>query len=147
MRPVIGSDQWRGNWQVLCRPGAVCLRPGPRIGTRRAAVGEALALPMGTPVVLLARAPGAAGRCRRFAARAGIELEREYLAFPSAARPGFLVEDAPAATRFFLETLPPPPRPLVGPVVEAAIGAIRLLGPWRLLRGLSPGRVAVGRRV
>lgn len=100
----------------------------------------------GTPVVLHASAPGAALRCRRFAARAGIELEREYLAFPSAARPGFIVEDDPTAARLFLATVPPLPRPVLGTLTEIGLAAVRRLAPWLMLRMLAPGRIAVGRR-
>jgi hypothetical protein len=105
-------------------------------------------LPAGTPVVLSAVAPGAIGRCRAFAADTGIELEGEYLAFPTASAPAYLVEDAPATVRVFVKTmLVAPPRGFFTPVIEAAVVLLRALSPWRLLRVVAPGRVVVGRRL
>jgi hypothetical protein len=95
----------------------------------------------------VASAPGAAGRCRAFASAAGVELEREYLAFPSAAAPAYLVEDAPAALRLFVENiLVAPPRVPFSRAVEGALSLLRRSRSWRTVRTLAPGRVAVGRR-
>jgi hypothetical protein len=144
---VIGEKRWRDNWLVVSPDGSqrVDLRRGrPQ---RRAQSESVRALPAGTPVVLFATAPGAIGRCRSFASEAGIEVEREYLAFPNAAAPGYLVEDAPASVGLFVETfLVAPPRSRFATPLEAAFGLLRRLGSWRLIRMLAPGRVAVGRR-
>jgi hypothetical protein len=144
---VIGEERWRGNWLVVSPDASLRVdlrrtRPG-----RRAQSHAIRDLPAGTPVVLFAAAPGAVGRCKSFASDAGIELEREYLAFPSAAAPGYLVEDAPASVGTFLNTfLAAPPRiPFSGPL-EAGLSLLRRLGSWRLIRAIAPGRVAVGRR-
>ena len=68
-------------------------------------------LPPGSPVVLVASAPGAIRRCRSFAAATNVNLESEYLAFPSASAPAYLVEDDPAPLRLFVKTiLVAPPR-------------------------------------
>jgi hypothetical protein len=105
-------------------------------------------LPTGTPIVLSAVAPGAIGRCRSFAAKTGIEVDGEYLAFPTASAPAYLVEDAPAAVRVFVKTmLVAPPRGFFTPVIEAGVALLRTLSPWRLIRAIAPGRVVVGRRL
>ena len=104
-------------------------------------------IPPGTPVVLCASAPGAIGRCRRFAADAGVQLEREYLAFPSAGSPAYLVEDAPSTIGVFVKTvLVTPPRTPLSTPIEACLGLLRALSPWSLIRRIAPGRVVVGRR-
>ena len=76
-----------------------------------------------------------------------MELEREYLAFPSAAAPAYLVEDAPAPVTVFLRTvLVAPPRSRLSPIIEPALGAVRALNPLWFVRAVAPGRVVVGRR-
>ena len=102
---------------------------------------------MGTRVVLSASAPGAAARCRAFASAAGIELEREYLAFPTAAAPAYLVEDTPAPVRLFVtNVLMAPPSTRFALPMEIGLGLLRRLKSWHLVRALAPGRVVVGRR-
>lgn len=134
------ADRWRDNWRAVGAPGAVRVELG-----RRAPRGHLEVALRGTEVVVSASAPGALRRCRTFARRAGIQVEREYLALPSAAAPCYLVEDASAPVRFFLErVLAPPARPAIAMPVVAAL---RLLPPWRLVRRLAPGRVIVGRCV
>ena len=139
--------RWGGNWLVLSPPGAVRVDVGRSPPKRRVRAQEIRALPPGTPVAMCASFPGAIGRCRAFASEAGVEPAREYLAFPSAAAPAYLVEDAPATIRFFLRTLlaVPPGTPLSAPI-EALLHIVRAFGPWRLIRRLAPGRVVVGRR-
>jgi hypothetical protein len=108
------------------------------------------ALAAGTPIVLCASAPAAIARCRAFASKAGVELEREYLAFPSAAAPGYLVEDAPAPVRVFVQTVlvtPPRTRTALSTPIGVGLSVLRALNPWRLIRAIAPGRVVVGRRV
>jgi hypothetical protein len=144
---LIGAERWRTNWRVASPPGAVEV-PMPRSAARRRRLAHMIReLPAGTPVVVLAPAPGAARRSRSFAARAGVELDREYLAFPSAAAPGFLIEDAPATVRAFVDGfLVAPPRPVLSAAIDAALGLVRAISPWRLVRVLAPGRVVVGWR-
>ena len=104
-------------------------------------------MPIGTPVVLMASGPGAGRRSRRFAAGASISLEREYLAFPSAAAPAYLIEDSSAAVRIFVtQVLVAPPGTRLSAVIDAAIAVLRASSLWRLVRALAPGRVSVGRR-
>jgi hypothetical protein len=144
---VIGAEQWRGNWRVASPPDAVEV-PLPRSAARRRRLGHTIReLPAGTPVVMLASAPGAARRTRAFASRAGVKLEREYLAFPSAAAPGFLVEDGPASVHTFVDSfLVAPPRSPLSTSIDRGLGLLRAMKAWRLVRALAPGRVMVGRR-
>jgi hypothetical protein len=101
----------------------------------------------GAPVVLATAAPGARRRCRRFAAEAGIVPEREYLAFPTAAAPGCLIEDARPTIGLFLDSvLVVPPRAPLAPALRAAVALLRAARAWRLLRVAAPGRVVVGWR-
>ena len=147
---MIGEERWRNNWLVISPPGAVRvdLRWSP--AERRASKRMIRALAAGTPIVLCASAPAAIARCRAFASKAGVELEREYLAFPSAAAPGYLVEDAPAPVRVFVQTVlvtPPRTRTALSTPIGVGLSVLRALNPWRLIRAIAPGRVVVGRRV
>jgi hypothetical protein len=105
-------------------------------------------LPPGAAVVLRASAPGATARCRRFAAQTGLRVEREYLAFPSAGAPAYLVEDAPASVDAFVEkVLVAPPRMPFSTALEVCLSILRAVGARLLMRAVAPGRVVVGRRV
>ena len=119
-----------------------------RSAAGRRSLGRALRdLTPGTVVVLRATGPFARRRCRSVAAAARLELEREYLAFPSAAEPAFLVEDASAPIGVFVRSLlVAPPRTAASLPLEGAFGVMRGLNLWRLVRALAPGRVVVGRR-
>jgi hypothetical protein len=105
-------------------------------------------LAAGTPVVLCAAAPFARRRLRRIARTGGVELQREYLAFPSVDAPAYLVDDARQPIRLFIEhALVVPPGMRVPLPVSFAVTAARRLRPARLLRLFAPGRLAVGRTV
>ncbi len=140
-----GENRWRENWRAIAPPDAVLLQL-PR-GQPKRTLGLALAtLAPGTPVVLQASAPGAIRRCRSFAMRTAIEVEREYLAFPSAVAPAYLVEDAPDSARlFFGSVLTAPPRPRFSRLFATGLWALRKLASWRGLRFIAPGRMVVGR--
>jgi hypothetical protein len=144
---LIAAERWRDNPLAVGRPGAVRVELARGSATRKAQARLVRDLPSGSPVLLSASAPGARRRCRTFAAKAGVTPEREYLALPSAAAPAYLVEDAPAAVEVLVRTVlvPPPGSALTAPI-GAALGIIRALGPWRLMRTLAPGRVIAGRR-
>jgi hypothetical protein len=139
------EQRWRENWRAVAAPGAV--RVSLKALSSRAATEPRLAaVAPGTPIVLSASAPAAGRRCDAFAARAGIEVERRYLAFPSAEAPGYLVEDARGPIRFFLErVLVPPPRPGLTLALAAALRILRGIVPWWAIRLVAPGRVVVGR--
>ena len=144
---MISNERWRNNWLVVGPAGSVAVDLGRSATRRRAQQRSIRELPIATPVVLRASAPGAIQRCRRFAADAGLELEREYLAFPSARSPAYLVEDARGTVDVFVNTaLVTPPRTPFSTPIEACLALLRALSPWRLIRRIAPGRVVVGRR-
>ena len=144
---VIPAHRWRDNWRSLSGDDAVRVELSRSRRGRRTALAAVRAVAPGGSVVLAASAPGAARRCRAFASAAGLELEREYLAFPTAAAPAYLVEDAPATVRLFTtNVLAAPPRARFSLPIELGVALVRTLKSWRLVRALSPGRVVVGRR-
>lgn len=142
------SSRWSENWRVVA-PGDAVPIDVPRSERARRKVQERVyAFPIGTAVVLRDAAPGSRWRCQRFAGRAGLKLERMYLALPTVSAPAYLVQDNPASVAYFCSailTVPPGLTRLAGPV-EALLRLIRLLSPWRVVAALIPGRVAVGRR-
>lgn len=141
------TPQWRENWRAIGPPDAVAVRL-PRSRSARAAAKRRLAdVPRGTGVVLSASAPGARRRCEGFAADCGIELDRQYLAFPSASAPCYLVEDDQTSVKYFVSSalVAPPDTPMFT-MVDAVLAAVRRFSPWRLVRWLSPGRMVVGWR-
>lgn len=142
---MIGAERWKSNWLGVSPPGSV--RVDLPLSSRRKGdlQGHVRSLPAGTPVVLFASTPGAGRRCRAFASRAGVRLEREYLAFPSATAPACLVEDAPGPVRTFVgSVLVAPPRAVLGAAIDAGVWVVRAVHPWRLIRTLAPGRVVIG---
>lgn len=140
------SVRWQENWRAVSVPGAVLVPVGRSRTERRASQRAVASLPGGTPVVLTTSAPGAIRRCRSFASENGLELDREYLALPSAEAPAYLVEDAPATVAVFLESvLVAPPGVPFRAAVDLAVRVIRVLRPWRLVRTAARGRVVVGR--
>jgi len=144
---VISTQRWRDNWRAVTSDGAVRAELQRSPAKRRDSLARIRELEPGTPVVLSASAPGAVGRCRAFASAAGVELEREYLAFPTGAAPAYLVEDAPAPIRLFVGTLlVAPPRTRMSVPIEIGLDLLRFLNPWRVVHALAPGRVVVGRR-
>ena len=144
---TITAQRWRENWRIIAPPGAVRVGLERSAPSRRRLLGEMTSLPSGTPVVMLAQSPRARGRCRQFAHAAGITLEREYLAFPSAAEPGHLVEDDPAAISMYVGTvLVAPPGKWYSRPLEVCFWVLRAVPSWRLVRRLAPGRAVVGRR-
>ena len=144
---MISDERWRNNWLVVSPPGAVRVDLGRSAGKHEAPWRAIRDLSAGTPVILCASAPGAIGRCRAFASAAGIELEREYLAFPSAGTPAYLVEDARAPVGVFVKTvLVTPPGAPFSTSIGAFLSVLRILNPWWLIRVLAPGRIVVGTR-
>lgn len=144
---MIAQERWRDNWKVVSPAGAVRVDLHRSLAERRASKQKVRDLSPGTPVVLFASAPGAIRRCRAFASDMGVELEREYLAFPSTDAPAYLVEDAPAPVRVFVSTvLVVPPRAALSTPIAAALSLLRAWKPWQVVRRIAPGRVAVGRK-
>jgi len=143
----MSTDRWRGNWQVISPAGSVRVPLGRTRAAARRAEEDVRRLPPETPVVIVASAPRAASRCRRFTARTGIRVDREYLALPTAEAPAYLVEDARASFATFVRTIPPAPsRGLLGVVQEAALSVVRAVRPRRLVRSTAAGRIIVGKR-
>lgn len=144
---LFGNERWRNNWRVVSPAGAVRVDLERSAAKRQGAARTMRDLPAGTPVVLAATAPGAFRRCRTFASNAGIEPEREYLAFPSASAPAYLVEDAPAPVRVFVKAvLVIPPGTVFSTPIGIVLSLLRAVAPWRLTRMIAPGRILVGRR-
>jgi hypothetical protein len=142
------STRWRGNRAVVAPPGSVEVDVPRSHAGQRAARARLSSLAAGTPVVLCAAAPFARRRIFRTARAAGVELRREYLAFPSAAAPAYLVDDERSPIRLFIEhALVVPPGMRVPLPVSLGVTAARRLRPARLLRLLAPGRLAVGRAI
>jgi hypothetical protein len=145
---VRGERRWRSNWRIVGPAGATQIQLPASRRARRASEQRLRELPAGTSVVLVATARRAGSRCRAVAGRAGIAVERTYLAFPSAEAPAYLVEDEPASVRLFLKSiLVVPPRSKLPLPMLAAVHILRSLGTRRTMRTLAPGRVIVGRRV
>jgi hypothetical protein len=139
--------RWQDNVRMIAPPDAVRVEVRWRPRDRRALRSELWGLPAGTPVVLFSLGPGGRRRCRALAQDAGIQVEREYVAFPSARAPAYLVEDAAPAWRYFVRAvLATPPRVRFPRLVDAAVRVARGVSRWPAVRGLSPGRVVVGRR-
>jgi hypothetical protein len=144
---VTYPDRWQDNAGMVAPPGAVPVEVRRRRRDRRALRSELRGLPAGTPVLLLSPGLGGGRRCRALARDAGIQVEREYVAFPSARAPAYLVEDAAPAWRYFVRAvLATPPRVRFPSLFEAAVRIARGVSRWPAVRGLSPGRVVVGRR-
>lgn len=144
---MISNERWQNNWLAVSPPGAVRVDLQRSAAKRRALERRIRSLRPGTPVVVCVSGPRAIRRCRAFASETGIELDREYLAFPSAGTPAYLVEDAAAPVRVFVKTvLAAPPRTMFSLPIGAGLSLLRALKPWRLLRTIAPGRVVVGRR-
>jgi hypothetical protein len=143
---VPSAERWRDNWLAVSPDGGVRVELGrSRAGRRDEAqrVGE---LEAGTPVVLAAGGPWAARRCRGFAARTGVTLEREFLVVPSATAPAYLVENAREPVEVFMRTvLVTPPGVPLARAVDVALRLVRAVSRLRPIRALAPGRIVVGR--
>ena len=143
----MSAERWRHNWRSVSGGDALRVELSHSRAERRARLAAIRELASGSRVVITASAPRAAGRCRAFASEAGLELEREYLAFPSAGAPAYLVQDEPAPVRLFVSNvLVAPPRTRLSLPIGVALGLLRRIRSWRLVRLLAPGRVVVGRR-
>jgi hypothetical protein len=145
---VISSERWRDNARIVGPPEAVRVRvPWRALLPGSAAAATVRELPLGAAVILAASAPAASLRSRVFAARTGLSVEREYLAFPTAAAPAYLVESAAPSVRLFLRSiLASPPGTSLRLPIHLLLAVLRTLGAWRVIGACAPGRVAFGRR-
>lgn len=145
-RASVGNERWQENWRAVSPTGGTLVHVSRSRRERRALRQTVGGLPVGTPVVVSASAPGAIRRCRGFAAQTGLVVEREYLAVPTARAPAYLVEDTPTSVGVFLESvLFAPPGVPFRPVVEALLLIARKLRAWRLVRAAAPAHMLVGR--
>jgi hypothetical protein len=145
---VAGPEPWAGRWRVVARPGAIAVDVPARPWAWAKAAARVRALKPGTPLALLVRTPGGRALGRSFARRAGVTIEREYLALPGPAAPAYLVEDTPEAIRTFWRAAVtiPPGVAVAAPLAEGAMRVVEVLSAWRLLGALLPGRILVGAR-
>lgn len=139
-------ERWRQN-RLVVAPADAFIAEVPPLRTTSALLGEVASLAAGSPVILCSPPPFARRRCRRFASAAGIEIQREYLALPTAGAPAYLVEDAPVATAYFLRSiLVPPPRTIWAAPFRLCLSAVSKLGnPGPVVRVFAP-RLVVGTR-
>ena len=136
---IQGSDRWKSNWRVVAPRGSVRIDVGGR-----EAQAQVEGLASRTSVVLVSSGRRGRARLRAFAHEAGIDLEREYLAFPSAAAAAYLVENDPATAKLFLKNvLVAPPRASFA--LRIGISLFRRLGTPAALAALAPGRIVVGK--
>lgn len=107
-----------------------------------------LKLERGALVAVRSEHPGSWWRMRRFLGRAGLRLEREYVALPGLDGPGYLVEADRASFRHFFSRMlfmPGGGWTTVAPARWLA-GAASMPGLWRVGAGLATSRLAVARR-
>jgi hypothetical protein len=145
---VTGTERWRENWSVLGPPGAVQVDLPRSPAARRALVRDVRSLPAGSAVVLRDGVLASRWRCRRFAARAGVQVERQYVALPSVRSPAFLVEDGRRPLGYFCSAVLSVPPGVA--LLAAPVGLLSRAAAWLARAGLvgaiAPGRVAIGWR-
>lgn len=140
-------ERWRQNRYAIAPADAFVAEVAPLRRASGALLGEVEALAAGSQVIVCSPAPFARRRCRRFAAAAGIDIQREYLALPTPGAPAYLVEDCPAATAYFLRSIvaPPPGRFWTAPVRMCLAAVSRFPNPGLVVRSVAP-RMVVGTR-
>jgi len=134
-------------WWAVMPPAAIRIDvPRSRLGRRR--LPERLReLYRGQPVVLCDPAPGSPRRCRRLAAAAGLEIDREYLLLPSIQAPAYMVQDRPAALSYLWSAVltVPPGRARSALLIDVVLRLTRRFAPWKLVGRVAP-RVVLARR-
>lgn len=133
-----GRDLVNSPWLALGPPGTLELRR-PRTWTVRC-------LEAGTRVCLVEDRLFARLRLARVVRLAGLVVEREVVAVPTARRPLVLVDDHETAVRQFWNSIATVPPGLAITALPAA-GCLRMarLLPWRWTGALTPGRIVIGR--
>lgn len=127
-------------WAILCPPGTVTV---PAEDARQALA----ALAPGTPVAVTTNRPCSRRALRRLCAAAGVRVDRELVALPSADRPLVLFDDdAHSVARFWtgVAAIPPAPGWVTAPATVVLAVAARL--PWQWTGTAAPGRVLIGER-
>jgi hypothetical protein len=140
-------ERWRQNRRMVAPADAFVAELAPLRRGSDALIREIAALAAGRPVILCSPPPFALRRCRRFASAAEIEIHREYLALPTPGAPAYLVEDAPAATAYFVRSiLVPPPGTIWTVPLRLCLSAVsKLANPGSIMRVVAP-RLVVGTR-
>jgi hypothetical protein len=136
----------REQWRVLMPPGTVSLDMPISPIARRRILKQARALPPNTVVALCDANPGSRWRCRRFARKAGMRVDREYLAIPFIHSPTYYIQDTSEAIHYFCVELFMVSRgnPIIALGARLLIGAARTLSLWRLVGAVVPPRITVG---
>lgn len=128
-------------WMALCPFGTI------EIDTRSIDAGTADQLNPHLPVVLIDQRPFSRRRLRRVARALSIEVEREFIVFPTLRRPLMLIDDTEAAVRHFWSAVATVPPGLAFTALPAtALLALARILPWSWTGGVAPGRALVGRR-
>ena len=131
---------------VLAPPGATVVSLMRPRKARQALSSDLRDLPPGSDVVILDQSPASRWRVKRYAARAGVVLERGYVAVPSLNRPLVLVQDRPNPLAHFVnEVMAVPPKPRRTRLLVAALLRLTSGRHW-LLGACAPARISVGRR-
>jgi hypothetical protein len=136
----------REQWRVLMPPGTVSLDMPMSPFARRRILKQARALPPNTVVALCDANPGSRWRCRRFARRAGIRIDREYLAIPFIHSPTYYIQDTSEAIHYFCVELFTVSRgnPVMALGARSLIAVAQALSLWRLVGAVVPPRITVG---
>jgi hypothetical protein len=143
---LVARTPRREQWRVLMPPGTVSLDIPVSPVARRRILKQARALPPKTVVALCDANPGSRWRCRRFARRAGIRVDREYLAIPFIHSPTYYIQDTSEAIHYFCVELFTVSRgnPAIALGARFLISVAQALSLWRLVGGVVPPRITVG---
>jgi Phosphotransferase enzyme family len=137
--------RWRENLRVLGLSGALrAPSPGTR-SARRRLESRLRSAPRPSGVVLNGR--GRSSRVRASARSLGIDVEREFLAFPSHTAPAYLVESTTQAVEYFctaIVTVPPGTTWMTLPI-DLMLRTFRWQPPRDVMSVLTRNRVVVGR--
>lgn len=115
-------------------------------GTPAATAGGG-GLPPAERRLLLGHGPAGGRRLRESARRAGLTVERELLAIPSAEQPMLVLDDDPDALAWLCRSVltVPPGTTWPAPLVDVALRLLARPGPRRLLGWALPGRAVLVR--
>jgi len=143
---VSESASWADRWRVVTAPGTTWADASRRGPGRASEIERIRCLRAGDHVAIHDPRLFAKRRGRAFVRRAGLVIDREYLAFPSVRAPAYIVEDAPGPATYFFDRVAVVPPGVAALSVPAALALrlARILVRYRAVRGVL-GRVTVGR--
>jgi hypothetical protein len=138
-----------GWWRVVVPAGAVELDLPRKSWEHRVVLGQLRCLAADSVVALRSDAMGSAWKSRSLLGRAGLRLEREYVALPGFDGPGFLIEaDHSAFRHFFLEQIAVPSGAWVDVFLVRLLSRLAsTAGMWRIAASLARARLVIARRV